>query len=262
MKQITTLNIGLIPYITSLSDLTGEEEKQLIIAYRHNGDNQSAQKLILHSMKRVVMHAVNYSRAYNIERDDLVQEGAHGLLRALETYDETRGTRFTTHAERWITGAMNNFVNRNIKMVPLHTTKGESKVWFNRHQVEACKTEEDFKALSLELNLTVDEIKRAYERVQTQTVYIDQCSDEGNPFEVEDQMDLYGLVEDVDEYTYRKTFVNSSIKTLPDTHQFVLKSRMKDNPPTYSKLGKELGISLQRVKQIELEAIKKIQDHI
>ncbi len=147
--------------------MSREEEHRCALEYVKTKDPILAERLIVANMRMVVAQAHHYCRADGDLRD-MVQEGNRGLLRALETYDPTRGLKFCTYAVWWIRAYMLKFTMDNWRLVKVGTTQAQRKLFFSlrkeRDRLERTGAEADTRALASRLRVKESEVVAMLER--------------------------------------------------------------------------------------------------
>ena len=266
------------PYLKKISQfplLTNEEEKDLAYRWVKNGDTKAAQKLVTSHLRLVAKIAMGY-KGYGLPIFDLISEGNLGLMQAVKKFDPDKGFRLATYAIWWIRASVQEYVLHSWSLVKIGTTAAQKKLFFNlrrmRNQLkkyeEGHLSNDQIKSISVDLGVTVDEVKQMEGRVfnqdfslntplndENQSEWIDQIEDEN--------MDIGNKTEKDDELDKRKELFNLAVKTLESRELEILEARRLEEPvKTLEELSQKFSISRERVRQIENKAIKKIQEEI
>jgi RNA polymerase sigma-32 factor len=278
LLPVITSENDVYPYLKKISQfplLTNEEEKDLAYRWFKNGDTKAAQKLVTSHLRLVAKIAMGY-KGYGLPIFDLISEGNLGLMQAVKKFDPDKGFRLATYAIWWIRASVQEYVLHSWSLVKIGTTAAQKKLFFNlrrmRNQLkkyeEGHLSNDQIKSISVDLGVTVDEVKQMEERVfnqdfslntplndENQSEWIDQIEDEN--------MDIGNKTEKDDELDKRKELFNIAIKTLESRELEILEARRLEEPvKTLEELSQKFSISRERVRQIENKAIKKIQEEI
>jgi RNA polymerase sigma-32 factor len=278
LLPVITSENDVYPYLKKISQfplLTNEEEKDLAYRWVKNGDTKAAQKLVTSHLRLVAKIAMGY-KGYGLPIFDLISEGNLGLMQAVKKFDPDKGFRLATYAIWWIRASVQEYVLHSWSLVKICTTAAQKKLFFNlrrmRNQLkkyeEGHLSNDQIKSISVDLGVTVDEVKQMEGRVfnqdfslntplndENQSEWIDQIEDEN--------MDIGNKTEKDDELDKRKELFNIAVKTLESRELEILEARRLEEPvKTLEELSQKFSISRERVRQIENKAIKKIQEEI
>jgi RNA polymerase sigma-32 factor len=278
LLPVITSENDVYPYLKKISQfplLTNEEEKDLAYRWVKNGDTEAAQKLVTSHLRLVAKIAMGY-KGYGLPIFDLISEGNLGLMQAVKKFDPDKGFRLATYAIWWIRASVQEYVLHSWSLVKIGTTAAQKKLFFNlrrmRNQLkkyeEGYLNNDQIKSISVDLGVTVDEVKQMEGRVfnqdfslntplndENQSEWIDQIEDEN--------MDIGNKTEKDDELDKRKELFNIAVKTLESRELEILEARRLEEPvKTLEELSQKFSISRERVRQIENKAIKKIQEEI
>ena len=278
LLPVITSENDVYPYLKKISQfplLTNDEEKDLAYRWVKNGDTEAAQKLVTSHLRLVAKIAMGY-KGYGLPIFDLISEGNLGLMQAVKKFDPDKGFRLATYAIWWIRASVQEYVLHSWSLVKIGTTAAQKKLFFNlrrmRNQLkkyeEGYLNNDQIKSISVDLGVTVDEVKQMEGRVfnqdfslntplndENQSEWIDQIEDEN--------MDIENKTEKDDELDKRKELFNIAVKTLESRELEILEARRLEDPvKTLEELSQKFSISRERVRQIENKAIKKIQEEI
>lgn len=250
--------------------LSAEEERSLAERLRDNGDLEAARKLIMSHLRFVVHVAKSYS-GYGLPQADLIQEGNIGLMKAVKRFDPTVGVRLVSFAVHWIKAEIHEFVLKNWRIVKVATTKAQRKLFFNLRKSKkrlGWFTNEEVQKVAETLGVSTKEVLQMESRMSShdQTFDLtDNDNDESDNFApvqyLEDKSsDVETLVADANWEKDSSQRLLSAIKTLDERSQFIIQARwLADDKTTLHDLADKYDVSAERVRQIEKNAIKKLQ---
>ncbi len=250
--------------------LSAEEERSLAERLRDNGDLEAARKLIMSHLRFVVHVAKSYS-GYGLPQADLIQEGNIGLMKAVKRFDPTVGVRLVSFAVHWIKAEIHEFVLKNWRIVKVATTKAQRKLFFNLRKSKkrlGWFTNEEVQKVAETLGVSTKEVLQMESRMSShdQTFDLtDNDNDESDNFApvqyLEDKSsDVETLVADANWEKDSSQRLLSAIKTLDERSQFIIQARwLADDKTTLHDLADKYAVSAERVRQIEKNAIKKLQ---
>jgi len=249
--------------------LDAETETKLALAWRDHRDEAALHRLIQAYARLAVSFAGRFRR-YDVPYEDLIQQGNLGLMRAAEKFDPENGSRFSTYAAWWIRASMQDFVMRNWSLVRTGTNANQKKLFFHLRRVMQ-KTEKraDDEPLSSmvarELRVPVDQVEAMMGRMSGPDLSLDapQSSDEDGRAWVEMLEDEAGatdlaVVERLDG-DRRRFMLRDAVGQLPERERAIVEARhLTDEPVTLSELGEQMGISKERVRQLEERALGRL----
>jgi len=250
--------------------LSAEEERSLAERLRDNGDLEAARKLIMSHLRFVVHVAKSYS-GYGLPQADLIQEGNIGLMKAVKRFDPTVGVRLVSFAVHWIKAEIHEFVLKNWRIVKVATTKAQRKLFFNLRKSKkrlGWFTNEEVQKVAETLGVSTKEVLQMESRMSShdQTFDLtDNDNDESDNFApvqyLEDKSsDVETLVADANWEKDSSQRLLSAIKTLDERSQFIIQARwLADDKMTLHDLAEKYAVSAERIRQIEKNAIKKLQ---
>ncbi|MEC8747342.1 MAG: RNA polymerase sigma factor RpoH [Pseudomonadota bacterium] len=260
---------GYIQAVSSIDMLSAEEERELAVRLREDEDLQAARKLVMSHLRFVVHIAKSYS-GYGLPQADLIQEGNIGLMKAVKRFDPTVGVRLVSFAIHWIKAEIHEFVLKNWRIVKVATTKAQRKLFFNLRKAKkrlGWFTHDEVQTVANELGVSTKEVLQMEARMSSQDQAFDLTADEdetGNFAPVQYLEDKSSDVEtDVinnDWDTAASKRLYSAIKTLDERSQDIIETRwLADNKITLQDLADKYQVSAERVRQIEKNAMKKLQ---
>ncbi|WP_269520082.1 RNA polymerase sigma factor RpoH [Alteromonas sp. BMJM2] len=260
---------GYMQAVSRIDMLTADEERQLAIRLREDEDLEAARQLVMSHLRFVVHIAKSYS-GYGLPQADLIQEGNIGLMKAVKRFDPTVGVRLVSFAVHWIKAEIHEFVLKNWRIVKVATTKAQRKLFFNLRKAKkrlGWFTHAEVQTVANELGVSTKEVLQMEARMSSQDQAFDLSADEdetGNFAPVQFLEDKTADVEtDVinnDWDTAASKRLYSAIKTLDERSQDIIETRwLADNKITLQDLANKYEVSAERVRQIEKNAMKKLQ---
>ena len=264
---------NLDAYITAVNRiplLTAEEESQLARRLREQGDLEAAGRLVLSHLRLVVSVARQYL-GYGLPHGDLIQEGNVGLMKAVKRFDPDVGVRLVSFAVHWIRAEIHEYVLRNWRLVKIATTKAQRKLFFNLRKFKknlGWLTDVETKAIARDLGVTTAEVTDMEQRLSSRDLSFDPAPDADDEdgsyspsaYLQHPEADPSVAVEreQWDEDTAER--LSQALETLDDRSQHILRSRwMTDEKATLHELADRYGVSAERIRQIEANAIKKLR---
>ena len=253
----------------SMPLLSEIEEKELAEEFCQNQSVSAAHKLVLAHMRYVVKIAKNYL-GYGLPLSELVQEGSVGLMKAVKKFDPKVGVRLVSFAVFWIKAEMHEFIIKNWRTVKIATTKTQRKLFFNLRRLQQKFTQLPSKVqhqhIANELDLPLSEVESMSMRMRSSDVELDK------PSQVEDEKStlkdtLFDESSSVETQVIESNFqqfmashLEKAITTLNEREKFIIQSRFfDDNKKTLKDLAVQLSVSLERVRQIEKSALRKMR---
>ncbi|MEL7104138.1 MAG: RNA polymerase factor sigma-32 [Pseudomonadota bacterium] len=252
--------------------LEAEFEKQLATRWRDDEDEGALHELTTAYMRLVIAMASKF-RNYGLPMADLVQEGNVGLMLAAAKFDPTREVRFSTYAMWWVRSAMQDYVLRNWSIVRTGTSAAHKKLFFNlrrlRAQIDdidgASMTPQNVKTVADDLGVKERDVEFMASRLSASDSSLNAPVATDGDMERQDLLEDFGpspeeaAIEVRDAETY-KNWVSTALMALDEREQFIIKERrLSDEKATLGALGDRLGISKERVRQLEERAIGKLR---
>jgi len=277
----TINSMSLVPqgsieaYVQSVNHfpmLTADEEKELATSLFNDGNLEAAKKLVMSHLRFVAYVAKSYA-GYGLPQADLIQEGNVGLMKAVKRFDPSVGVRLVSFAVHWIKAEIHEYVIRNWRMVKIATTKAQRKLFFNLRKAKkrlGWFSQEEVENVATNLNVTTKDVLEMESRLNGQDQSFDLSSDDDdeNAFApvqyLEDKTADVAVQFEAD--TEQKTMKNklySALSTLDTRSQDIVSSRWISEPKaTLHELAARYSISAERVRQLEANAIKKLQSNM
>ena len=250
--------------------LTEQEEMNLAKKLHEENDLNAARQLIMSHLRLVIKIARSYS-GYGLNQADLVQEGNIGLMKAVKRFDPSRGVRLVSFAMYWIKAEIQEFVVRNWRLVKTATTKAQRKLFFNLRSMKKTLQplkQEEIKEIANELNVKESDVKEMEYRFNGNEIALDY-QDEDNEDEVfrpisylkDENADPVKQLISKESESNNLSALSNAIKSIDERSRYVLKSRWlnEEKSKTLHELADELGVSAERIRQIEQNALKKLK---
>jgi len=259
-------------YVTAVNRLpllTAEEETRLARALRDDNDLEAARQLVMSHLRLVVSVARNYV-GYGLPQPDLVQEGNIGLMKAVRRFDPERGVRLVSFALHWIRAEMHEYILRNWRLVKLATTKAQRKLFFNLRSLKAdsrAVTAADAEILARQLKVRPEDVLDMDLRLSGGDVQLDPSEDQedavGAPIRylADESSTPEALMRKARHDFVAGEGLQTALATLDARSRHIIESRWlgDDGGPTLHELAAEYGVSAERIRQIEVQAMKRLR---
>ena len=266
---------ALTRYMAELAQhapISREEEHELAVRWREEGDIEAARKLVLSNLRLVVKIAMEYRRAW-INVLDLIQEGNLGLMQAVQRFDPYRGVKLASYGAYWIRAYILKYLLDNIRMVRLGKTRAERKLFFRLNKEKRLLEQQGFepepKLLAERLDVSEQDVRSMEQRLGESDLSLNAPAhrDEGSA-EYGDFIPSGGAgTEDtVAGEQIRRVFlenVQEFSKGCDERERRILDERLlAEEPVTLQELGKEFGVSRERVRQLEERLMKRLSEYL
>jgi len=261
-------------YIRSVSQiplLTPDEEQSLAQRLHGQGDLASAQKLVLSNL-RFVVHIARGYQGYGLPLSDLIQEGNIGLMKAVKRFDPAVGVRLISFAVHWIKAEIHEYILKNWRIVKIATTKAQRKLFFNLRKSKkhlGWMTRSEVEAVAKDLRVKPEEVLQMESRFGGSDVSFSATPEDGEESYVPedylaDRHDDYSEIEEAEWQGAREARMQSALSALDARSQDILKRRWLNDADKagLQELGDEYGVSAERIRQIEVAAMKKLRKAI
>jgi RNA polymerase sigma-32 factor len=259
-----------IERVARIPVLSREDELALARRLRDHEDLDAARQLVLSHLRFVVHIARGYS-GYGLPVGDLIQEGNVGLMKAVKRFDPDVGVRLVSFAVHWIRAEIHEYVLRNWRLVKIATTKAQRKLFFNLRKFKknlGWLTESETKAIASDLGVTTAEVTDMEQRLSSRDLSFDpapDADDEDGSYSPsaylqhpESDPSIAVEREQWDEDTADR--LAQAMETLDERSQNILRSRwMTEEKATLHELADQYGVSAERIRQLEANAIKKLR---
>ena len=259
-----------IASVNSIAVLTPEHELELAKQYYYDDDVDAARQLVMAHLRFVVHMAKTYS-GYGLSQADLIQEGNVGLMKAVKRFNPEVGVRLVSFAVHWIKAEMHEYILRNWRIVKVATTKAQRKLFFNLRSSKkklGWLNNDETHAVSQDLGVDPKVVRQMEGRMSAYDTSFDAepDSDDDTAYRapaycLEDQSS--DLAENLEEAEWEETTNNSlmlALGGLDDRSQDILRSRwLSDEKATLHDLAGKYGVSAERIRQLEKNAMNKIK---
>ena len=251
--------------------LTKEEEHALAVKFKENNDLDAARQLVLSQLRFVVHIARTYS-GYGLPLADIIQEGNVGLMKAVKKFDPDKGVRLVTYAVHWIRAEIHEFVFDNWKIVKVATTKAQRKLFFklrNSKKKIGWLTNDEKSLIANDLGVKTRDVETMEQRLASKDVLFDRPEDNDDSyvspagFLPAPNSDPSRLVEKENWLESNIELLSEAMDNLDNRSKEVLKLRwLTEEKVTLKELAKKFNVSLERVRQIEEQAILDLREQL
>ncbi len=260
--------------------LDAETELQLAYAWRDNRDEQALHRLITAYMRLAISMAAKFKR-YGAPMNDLIQEAGLGLMKAADKFDPDRGVRFSTYAVWWIKASIQDYVMRNWSMVRTGSTSSQKSLFFNMRRVQARLEREAategleldrhqlHQMIATEIGVPLRDVEMMEGRLSGSDFSLNavQSADEDGREWIDaledDREQAAEAVEHRHDTEQLREWLLMAMQSLNDRERFIVRERKLREPArTLESLGNELGLSKERVRQLEAAAFTKMRKNL
>jgi RNA polymerase sigma-32 factor len=238
----------------------------------YQGDLDAAKTLILSHLRFVVNIARNYS-GYGLPQADLVQEGNIGLMKAVRRFNPEVGVRLVSFAVHWIKAEIHEYVLRNWRIVKVATTKAQRKLFFNLRKTKqrlGWFNQDEVEMVARELGVSSKDVREMESRMAAQDMTFDMSADdessEGRSMApvlyIQDKTsDFADGIEEDNWDAHAADKLSYAMEGLDERSQHIIRARWldEDNKTTLQELADQYGVSAERVRQLEKNAMKKLR---
>jgi len=257
--------------VSRIPVLSREDESELAKRFRNEGDLDAARQLVMSHLRFVVHIARGYS-GYGLPLGDVVQEGNVGLMKAVKRFDPNVGVRLVSFAVHWIRAEIHEYVLRNWRLVKVATTKAQRKLFFNLRKMKknlAWLSAEETLKVAQDLKVTPQEVTEMEKRLAARDLSFDPVPDSS-----EDGDETYSpaaylpapdsdpalQIENAEWEDTTGDRLQSAMQTLDARSRDIVVSRWTgEASATLHDLADKYGVSAERIRQIEANAIKKLR---
>ena len=279
--QLSSMNVpvgSLDAYIYRVNQfpmLSAEEEYEYAKRFHEDGDVEGARQLVLAHLRYVVRVARGYL-GYGLPLNDLIQEGNVGLMKAVKRFDPKMGVRLVSFAVHWIKAEIHEFVLHNWRIVKVATTKAQRTLFFNMRQMKqrlGWLTHEEVGAVANDLGVSREEVLVMEQRLNAMDSSYDasDADDDELSFKAAPARYLHDansdpayLFEQEDSGSQRREKLHLAFERLDERSQDILQQRwlIDDKAITLHALAEKYGVSAERVRQLEKNAMKKLREYM
>lgn len=259
-----------IQAVNGIPILSVEEERKLADRLHDENDLEAARHMVMSHLRFVVHIAKSYS-GYGLAQADLIQEGNVGLMKAVKRFDPEFGVRLVSFAVHWIKAEINEFILRNWRIVKIATTKAQRKMFFNLRSSKkrlAWFTHAEVNSVAENLGVEPKVVREMEGRLSAHDTAFDASSDEDDDtayqapanYLEDHSQDPAKRLEKLDWSMDSNTRLREALKTLDERSLDILNKRwLSDSKSTLHDLAGEYGVSAERIRQLEKNAMKKVK---
>jgi RNA polymerase sigma-32 factor len=260
--------IGAVHQIPVLSV---EDEQALARRLRDDNDLEAARELVL-SHLRFVVHVARGYNGYGLPLGDLIQEGNIGLMKAIKRFDPDVGVRLVSFAVHWIRAEMHEFILKNWRIVKVATTKAQRKLFFNLRKSKTrlgWLNAEEVRAVAADLNVSEREVVEMESRLSGRDIGFDLSADDDDDhappapaaYLMAREDDPSQAYERADSQDNQLELLREGLSQLDARSRDIIRRRWLDdgNKVTLQELADEYGVSAERIRQVEANALKKMK---
>lgn len=258
-----------ISTVNRLPVLTPEQESGLARRLRDDQDIEAARELVLSHLRLVVSVARQYL-GYGLPHADLIQEGNVGLMKAVKRFDPERGVRLVSFAVHWIKAEIHEYIVRNWRMVKIATTKAQRKLFFNLRSMRPDGQTLDSKQvdeIAAQLSVRAEDVREMEVRLSGREMSLENQDDDEDSYSPiaylsdEGHADPTQVLERRAEDLMRGAGLDRALDALDPRSRRIVQARwlQDDSGATLHELAEEFGVSAERIRQIEVAAMKKMR---
>ena len=256
----------------SVPSLTVEEEQELAIRLREDGDLDAARQLVVAHL-RFVVHIASGYQGYGLPMADLIQEGNVGLMKAVKRFDPSVGVRLVTFAVHWIRAEIHEFILRNWRLVKVATTKAQRKLFFNLRKLKkrlGWMSPDEQQAVASYLGVKPEEVAEMEIRLAGQDLAFDPPEQDGDEqayspsqYLPSSDVDPATELEDADTMERASEQLAEALEGLDErSREIITARRLTEKKTTLHELARRYGVSAERIRQIENIALKQLRTAI
>ena len=254
--------------VQQLQKLDATEERALAEKLYYQNDMDAARQLILSSLRYVVPVARSYS-GYGLPLGDIIQEGNIGLMKAVKRFNPEENVRLMTFAVHWIRAEINEYVIKNWRIVKTATTKAQRKLFFKLRSTKKALEwfgDKDADRVAAELGVSRKDVLEMETRLYGKDISVDMNADDENenvtfPVLVSQEADPETIALQENQANYELNRMQNALATLDDRSRDILQKRwLSENKVGLKELSAEYGVSMERIRQIENQALGKMKN--
>jgi len=249
--------------------LTPEEEKELAVRLRDHGDMQAARRMVMSHLRFVIRIARGYL-GYGLPLPDLIQEGTVGLMKAVRRFEPDMGVRLVSFAVHWIRAEIHEYILRNWRIVKVATTKAQRKLFFNLRSAKkrlGWFTKEEVEGVAADLGVKPETVLEMESRLANQDLAFDGYEDDEDDgpsapstYLPDMRMEPLRMLEREDTERDERERLYSALRGLDERSKVILRERwLAEKKQTLHELAQQFGVSAERIRQIEKNAMKKLR---
>ena len=260
-----------IQAVNGIALLSVEQEKALAAKLYYDDDVDAARQMVMAHLRFVVYVARSYS-GYGLSEADLIQEGNVGLMKAVKRFNPEFGVRLVSFAVHWIKAEMHEFILKNWRIVKVATTKAQRKLFFNLRSSKqrlGWMNEKELKYVAEQLGVEPHQVRQMEGRLASQDDAFDSGTDDDDDFMSpsrfleDEEANPADIVEFQRKANNEQALLRQAFGSLDSRAQEILRQRwLSDDKSTLHELAAEFGVSAERIRQLEQNAIKKLRKQI
>lgn len=269
-------NMGYIRSSMNEPMLEREHEFELATRWKDKGDEKALHELIRSYTRLVIATAAKFKH-YGLPMGDLIQEGNLGLMQAANKFEPDRDVRFSTYATWWVRASIQDYILRNWSIVRTGTTAAHKSLFFNlrrlRAKIDGAENENGLTTdgrikIATALGVRVKDVEDMEGRMNRgdqslNALVSDEGEEEIGSFLADTRPNPEEVVIGMKDAQTRSKWLNDALKKLSDREQHIIRERhMQYDTVTLEELGKKLGVSKERVRQLESRALEKLRDNL
>lgn len=270
MREADQLLSNYISQVKNIPTLTREDEQVLARRWRDHQDAKAGENLVRANLRYVVAIALTYRR-YGLRLSELIAEGNVGVVTALRKFDPDKGTRFVTYAAYWIRAFILNYVIRSWSLVGSGSGPLRSKVFFQLRRERArianlvSEKDEAMAQLATQLGTTVEKLTPMMQRLESRDVSLDQQIFTDSEQTRLDLLEGSETPQDEAVEQHERTQllggrVHEALAALDTRERYIVEQRMlAEDELSLAEIGRRLGVSRERARQLEARAKKKLR---
>jgi RNA polymerase sigma-32 factor len=258
-----------ISTVNRLPMLSAEQESLLARRLRDDADIAAARELVLSHLRLVVSVARQYL-GYGLPHADLIQEGNVGLMKAVKRFDPERGVRLVSFAVHWIKAEIHEYIVRNWRMVKVATTKAQRKLFFNLRSMRPDGQTLDPRQvdeIAANLNVRREDVREMEVRLSGREISLENQNDDEDAYAPIAYLSDNGRADPTqvlarrDQDAMHGSGLDKALEQLDERSQRIVRARwlQDDGGATLHELAAEFGVSAERIRQIEVAAMKKMR---
>lgn len=264
-------NLGAyVQAVSSIPILSVEQERALAEDLFYNENVEAARQLVMSHLRFVVHIARSYS-GYGLQEADLIQEGNVGLMKAVKRFDPERDVRLVSFAVHWIKAEIHEFILRNWRIVKVATTKAQRKLFFNlrgKKKQLGWLSQAEAELVAADLGVKVAEVQKMEGRLSSYDVTFDAPADSDDEdawqapanYLEDGRQDPALLLENADWQDSSQQALHAALADLDERSRDILAQRwLAEDKATLHDLAAQYGVSAERVRQLEQNAMKKLR---
>ncbi|MEE8058537.1 MAG: RNA polymerase sigma factor RpoH [Pseudomonadales bacterium] len=249
--------------------LSADREHELAEELYYRENLEAARELVMAHLRFVVHIAKSY-KGYGLPLADLIQEGNVGLMKAVKRFNPEKGVRLVSFAVHWVKAEMHEYILRNWRIVKVATTKAQRKLFFNLRSAKkklAWLNNAEAHAVAEDLGVDVKEVRRMESRLTASDLGFDAGTDDDDDSVVAPAHYLQDhasnpalMLEDADWEQTNNQHLHLALEQLDERSRDIIQARwLSEDKPTLHTLADKYGVSAERVRQLEKNAMKKVR---